>query len=293
MNLLRLCILVAAAIVGVSAHADTAEVELDYRLQPDRDLTVESVIEAITTLRVIEDRGMIARSGGRLSSTPATFNMINRQSFRYITGPKDADGRFQAQMLYLDKTTHVKGSDGVEQRVPEKVPLIGVRVAAMVEAGGRINEGAVEVTGIDASVAEPLRKMMASVLAQATAIEPLRLSADRSTPQEIAMQLPVAGMTTLDMKMRTSSRLIAVEQGIARIQQTHDMVFGTPPGAMKMTAEGSGAGEMAYEVATKTLLGSDTGTLMKFIFDTPEGVMEIQMSSRQSQKMRPSDAPAK
>ena len=134
---------------------------------------------------------------------------------------------------------------------------------------------------------------MAAAIAQAAAIEPILLSKDRSVPQEIGMQLPVAGITTLELKMHISNQLLGVEGGVARIQQIHSMNFGAPTGAIKMSAEGSGGGTLHYEIFTKTLLSSETGTLMKLILDTPEGLIELQMNSKHSQKMRPTHLPVR
>ncbi len=275
------------------ACAKAAEVELDYRLQPERDLTTELVTEAVTTFRVLEDRGIVAKSNGRLSSQPTTVHIIDRQSLRYITGRAEQDGRFPVEMLYLEKTMHMKGADGLEHQLPNKTPLKGVRVAATVEVGGKVSEGTVQVTGVEASLAQPMRQTMAAAITQAAAIEPILLSQGRSVPQEIAMQLPIAGITTLELKTHISNQLLGVEGGVARIQQIYSMNFGTPAGAIKMSAEGSGGGTLQYEVLTKTLLSSESGTLMKFILDTHEGVVEMQMNSKQSQKMRPTHVPVR
>jgi hypothetical protein len=265
-------------------------VELNYRLRPDRNLTANSVANAITTMRVLVDRGIVAKSNGRLSSTPTTIHIISKQAFRYVTGSAQPDGSFSVEMHYLDKTTHFKHPDGREQLLPEKAPINGVRVVARVQSGGKVREGSVALTGIESSLAEPLRKMMATVLDQAASIEPLWLNLDQSIQQEVAMQLPLPGIASLNLKMRISNRLLAVDGGVARIQQIYGIDFETPAGALKMNAEGSGGGTMLYEVATHTLLSSDTGTLMKITLDTPDGVIEVQVNSKQSQTMRPTPA---
>jgi hypothetical protein len=87
--------------------------------------------------------------------------------------------------------------------------------------------------------------------------------------------------------MRISNQLLGVEGGVARIQQIYGMDFGIPAGAIKMTAEGSGGGVLHYEVASQTLLSSETGMLMRMVLDTSDGVVEMELNSKQSQKTRP------
>lgn len=279
-----------ASVATCAVAAKEPDVQLNYRLQPERDLTAETVADAITTFRVLEDRGIVAKTNGRLSSRPSSIHMTSKQSFRYITGKLQPDQSFSVEMHYLDKTTHAKGPDGQVHLLPEKLPLKGLRVAATLEPDGKVRESSVELTGVEPTLTEPLRKTMAAVLMQAAAVSPITLSFDRSVPQEMAMQVPLPGLAPLDLKMRISNQLLAVDDGVARIQQIYSMDFGTPAGAMKMSAEGSGGGTMLYEVATQTLLSSDTGTLMKMTIETAEGVIEIQVNSKQSQKMRPTNA---
>lgn len=273
-----------------AALADLPEVELNYRLQPDRDLTADSVADAITTMRVLEDRGIVAKSGGRLSAKRTSIHLISKQSYRYVTGTVQPDRSFPVEMHYLDKTTHLKGPDGQEHLVPEKTPLKGVRVAATVERDGKVREGSVVVSGVESALAEQLQGIMAAVLAQATSIRPIVLAHDRSVPQDIDMQVPLPGLPPLNVKMRISNQLQAVDAGVARVQQVYSMDFGTPAGPMKMTAVGSGGGTLLYEMASQTLLSSETGTLMRMTLEAADGVLEIELNSRQTQTMRPTVA---
>ncbi len=287
MRSLKALLQIYALAAGCAAFANLAQVELDYRLQPDRDLTASIAADAITTMRVLEDRGIVASSNGRLSSRPTTIHMGSRQAIRYVTGKLQPGGGFPVEMTYLDKTTHVNTPDGRTQLLPEKTRLKGVRVTGAVDATGKLRADSVNVSGVEPNLAQSLREMMTAVLTQASDVEPMSLTFDKSVPQDLTMQIPVAGITTLDLKMRTMNRLLAIEGDVARVQQIYSMTFGTPSGAIKMKAEGSGGGTMLYQISTKTLLSSETGTLMKFVLDAPEGVIEIQLNSRESQKMLP------
>ena len=288
----HLKLFLAALLASSTVAAKPPEVELNSRLQPGRDLTTETVVDAVTTLRVVEDRGIVAKSKGRLSSRPTSIQLINKQTLRFITGQVQSDQTFPVEMHYLDKTTHVQGLDGQRQLVPEKMPFKGLRVVATVDLSGKVREDSVQVTGAEPAMAEPLRKIIAAVLMQAAAIEPMTLTYDQSVPQVLSMQVPLPGVAPLDIKMRISSRLLSVEEGIARIQQTYSMDFSNPAGVMKMNAEGSGGGTMLYEVSTQTLLSSETGTLMKMTIETAEGVIEIHANSKESRTTRPTNAAA-
>lgn len=283
---LKLSALVFLALTASDGLADPSSVVLNYRLQPDRDLTVESVTDAVTTIRVVEDRGIVEKSAGRLSTRRTSIHAKGRQRFRYVTGALQPDKSFSVDMQYLDKAAILVEPDGQERLLPDKTPLKGVRVAATVEHDGQLREGSVVVSGVDPALAEPLRQTMAAVLRQASSIQPLVLEQGQSVPQEMAMQVPLPGAAPLDIRVRVSNRLLAVEAGVARIQQLYSMDFGTPAGAMKMAAEGTGGGTLLYEVQSRTLLSSETSMLMKMTLEAADGVLEMEMNSRQSQSTR-------
>jgi hypothetical protein len=273
------------------AWADADEVELSYRLQPGRDITVHTVTDSITTFKVVEDRGIVAKSGGRMSAKPTTLHLVGTQAVRYASGAARPDGAFPVEMRFVDKAMRIRAPDGSEQTLPDRAPLTGLRASALVESSGKVREGSLVLVGVEPSLAEQLREIMASVFAQATSIEPTKVSRHRSTQQDVSMQIPIPGIASISINMRISSRLLGVEDGLARIQQVYSMDFGSPPGALKMTAEGAGGGTMLYEVATQTVRSGDANTLIKLTLDGPDGVIEVQLNSRQTQKteVRPAD----
>lgn len=271
---------------GLAAAAGEPVVDLDYRLQPDRDLTTETLIDGTTTMRVIEDRGIVARSNGRLSSRPTTLRVRTRQAIRFVTGSLQADGSFAAEMHYVDKRSTVQLPDGSEQLVPEPAPLKGVRVHATVEPGGRLREGSVRITGVGAALGDAFEATIAGALSQAAAIEPLRLTRGEGVSQRMSMQLPVPGVASLDIQVLVVNRLVSVEDGLARIQQVYSMEFGAPASGLTMRAEGSGGGHLLYDIASRTVASGETGMLVKITLDTPEGLIEVHLDTRQTRRMR-------
>ena len=77
----------------------------------------------VATMRVLEDRGIVAKSQGRLSSQPLTRHITGSRTARYITGPPNPDESSSVEMHVLDSSTRVKGADGGERIVEESVPL--------------------------------------------------------------------------------------------------------------------------------------------------------------------------
>ena len=57
--------------------------------------------------------------------------------------------------------------------------------------------------------------------------------------------------------------------------------------AGQQAAEGTGGGTMLYEVASQTLLSNEAGMLMKMTLDAADGVIEVEMNTKQSQTTRP------
>jgi hypothetical protein len=286
MRIIRAVCLVLA-LAPAAALANDAAVVLDYRPQPDRDLTAEYETVSMTTMRVVDDRGLIAASEGRLSSSPMTMLLTSWQSVRFINGKAASDGSFPLDMRYLGRRTTVRGPDGQERLMPEKGDLNGLRVAAVIKAGGQIRDGSVVLSGADPAIPQELSGMMASMLGQITRIEPLMLKGGEDVQQEVAMKVPVPGAGIMDVKMQISNRLLKVENGIASIQQIYSFDFGAPTGDLKLSADGSGGGSMLYDVATRTLLSNESGSLMKMLLETPEGTLEYQMDARNRQSMRP------
>lgn len=275
-----------ALLLATGAQA-AEEVVLEPRPQPGRDLRTDLVVDSIHTLRVLEDRGIVARSDGRLSSGPVTAQVVGRQAFRLVTGAADAAGRFPVELTYLDKRTELRTPDGRLITLTDSLPWQRARVQALLEPDGRLVAGTVSVTGVDGAVAEPTQRILAEVLAQASAVEPVTLGPGRSATQRVTMKLPVPGIATVDVTMQITSQLLGVEAGVARVQQVYGMDFGVPDGPLRLRADGSGSGTLRYEVATRTLLSSESHTLMKLVFDGPDGVVEAQMVGRQSQTTQP------
>jgi hypothetical protein len=285
MQITPFLIVIAYSFTALS-YANT--LELNHRLQPDRDLTMTTVSESINNFRVIEDRGIVAKSNGRLGSRATTMHLVSTQDYRTVTGSEQTDGSFSAEIRFLGKATYLKGLGGREQLLPDTTPLTGIRVSAIVERGGKLRDGSVNLTGKDASVVELLKPMMQSVMLQAAAIEPIQLTLEKSVEQNVAMQLPIPGVANLSINLRSSNQLLGVENGVARVQQIYNMDFGSPPSEFKLTAQGSGHGMMFYDTATRILLSSEVGLLMKATFETADGVIETQINTSQTQKTRPS-----
>ncbi len=276
-----------ALLLAGGARAHPGEVELDYRLRPNRDLTAKTLTDAVTTLRVLQDRGVVAKSNGRLSAQPTTIRITESQTLHYLTGGEQADGSFTAVIRFIEKTGSIKTMDGRELDLAGNLPFKALHIVATVESSGKVRDDAVRVSGVDAAMADMLRPMMAVVISKVASIEPIWLSRDRSVPQEFSMQMPIAGKVALNLRMTISNRLLSVGDGVARIQQFHEVTFGAPSGAVMLSAEGSGSGVLLCEVATRALLSSESQTLMKSVLDTPDGVIEVQVNGKQTQSMRP------
>ncbi len=95
---------------------------------PGRDLSTEIISEATITFKVLNDRGIIEQSEGRLSYEDTPVLVSTLQSFRTITGPINADGSFKAEVTFQKRDFHMTGPDGKRQVIPENPPLAGVKV---------------------------------------------------------------------------------------------------------------------------------------------------------------------
>jgi hypothetical protein len=285
-------LLCLAGLTGLAVAAD--QIELNYRLQPGQDLVAETTSEVVTDLRVKEDRGLLAQARARGIRFPLTMHLVNRQVLRYRTGEPAPDGSFSVELTQLEKTSVVRLPDGQEQAVPDGSGIQGFRMTAFVEPGGQLRHGSLAVHGVEGPAAEVARSVMGSVLQQAAGIEPVTLRLGQATPQDLRMQVPIPGLATLDMNMTISNRLIGVADGVATVEMVYHMDFDTPgDGPMKIRADGAGGGRLLYEVATRIARQTESNSVMNFEGDTPEGVIEVRMSSSESQHMRQAAAAPK
>lgn len=269
---------------GLASARDT--VELDYRLQPERNLVSESVTDGITTIRIREDRGLVAKAAAKGVKFPHTMHIVKRQHMRHRTGPREGDGSFAAEMLFLGESTHLKLPDGNEQVVPEKLNMKDVQLKARIKADGSIPENTITVEGGDPSSHQFLRPILVSVLQQAANIPAVRIQDGVSSPQDVSLQIPVPGLATLSLKMRIFYKLLEVVNGVARVEMLYVLEFDSPTAGFKLKADGSGGGVMLYEMATRTALSIKSTIVMTFVADTPEGVIEVRMNTQQSQSTK-------
>lgn len=266
-----------------SAHA-AEPVELDYRLRAERDLISDQVNDNVTTMRVLTDRGVVARSGASGVAYPLTYHVVHRQRYRYTTGPAEADGSFPATVAVLGRRSSLRLASGEEQPMPGQPELDNFVFKAIVGPQGRLLQPALVSEGNDVEANEALKTVLASVLEQAARIEPIRVEEDKAAQQVVSLKVPLPGIAALDLKITASNRLMSVADGLARVEMVYVMEFGVPDGPVKIDATGAGGGTMVYDIATKIARSIETNTLMTIVADVPDGTLEFQMNTRQTQK---------
>ena len=280
---LRVAILSLVCIA--SAHA-AEPVELDYRLRAERDLISDQVNENVTTMRVLADRGVVARSAANGVSYPLTFHVVNRQQYRYTTGPSGADGSFPATLSVLSRRSSLRLASGEEQPMAGQPELDNMVFQATIDPQGRLLQPALVSGGGDATSREALKSVLTSVLEQAARIEPIRVSQDQAAQQVVNLKVPLPGIAALDLKITASNRLMSVADGLAKVEMVYVMEFGVPEGPVKIEASGTGGGTMLYDMAAKLARSVETNTLMTIVAEVPDGTLEFQMNTRQTQKTR-------
>lgn len=280
---LRLAVL--SLVCVASAHA-AEPVELDYRLRAERDLISDQVNDNVTTMRVLADRGVVARSAANGVTYPLTFHVINRQSYRYTTGPSGADGSFPATLSVLSRRASLRLASGEEQPMAGQPELDNMVFQATIDPQGRLLQPALVSGGGDATSREALKSVLTSVLEQAARIEPIRVSQDQAAQQVVNLKVPLPGIAALDLKITASNRLMSVADGLAKVEMVYVMEFGVPEGPVKIEASGTGGGTMLYDMAAKLARSVETNTLMTIVAEVPDGTLEFQMNTRQTQKTR-------
>ena len=284
---MKLSLLVVVLCLSGAPVAHAVEpVDLDYRLRADRDLTVDQVQENVTAIRVVEDRGLVAKAAGNGARFPGTYHVVNRQRYRYTTGAAQPDGSFPATLSILSRRVNLRLASGEEQPAAGQPNMDNFVFRALIDPQGRVLQPSVEAEGADATTQESLKAVMASVLEQATRIEPLRVEEGKAAEQVVSMKLPLPGLTTLDLKITASNRLIDVTDGVAKVEMVYVMEFGVPQGPVRLTASGTGGGTLLYDIAGRIARSIESSTLMTIVAEVPDGTLEFQMNTRQTQNMR-------
>lgn len=280
-----LCLLLACFTLG-AAHAADDDILLSQRLLPGRVLLVESSTEAITQIKVVEDRGIVARQAAQGGRFPVELNLVSRQAVRHTTTPAASDGGYAARMEFVSKTTAIRLPNGEERVMPERQSLVGSVVDAQLDAEGRLKPQTVVVSGGSEESRQLLQPMLSRVLEQVASMPDLKIGRSVFTPQTMRLQIPLAGITTIDLNMDVLYRLVDVKDGEADIEMQYRMAFGAPAGQVKMQATGTGGGRMRYGVAERLTRQHESGTLMTFTLTLPDGTLEMTLNSREKQFTR-------
>lgn len=282
-----LCLLLTGVTL-CAAHAADDDILLSQRLLPGRSLLVESSTEAITQIRVLEDRGIVARQAAQGARFPVQLHLVTRQTVRHTTTAAGSDGHYAARMEFLSKTSAIRLPNGEERPVPERQSLVGSVVNAQLDPEGRLKPQTVVVSGGSEESRQLLQPVLSRVLEQVASIPDLRVGRAAFTPQTLRLQIPVAGITTLDLNMDVLYRLVDLKDGEADIEMQYRMTFGAPAAPLGMQATGTGGGRMRYGVAERLTRQHESGTLMTFTLTLPDGTLEMTLNSREKQTTRPS-----
>jgi hypothetical protein len=281
---MRLLLVLFLCLAGAPLAYAVEAVELDYRLRANRDLVSEQMDENVTTIRVIEDRGLVAKVAANGGRFPQTSHTINRQRSRYTTGPAQPDGSFDATLTILGHQASLRLATGEEQPVEGRPSIRDLVFKAIIDPQGRVLQPSLAVEGADPAAIETIKSVMVNVLEQVTRVEVMRVEPHKPTEQVLNMMLPLPGMAPLSLKVNASNRLIEVKDGQARIEMVYVMDFGVPEGPVKIEATGTGGGTFHFDIAAKIARRTETNTLMTVIAHGPDGTLEIQMNMRQTQQ---------
>ncbi|MFN4329051.1 MAG: hypothetical protein ACK4FF_09250 [Limnobacter sp.] len=283
-SMLRIPALILLAVLFANtAYAEQHAVELIHQLQPDRDVVVKKNTDALITIQVLEDRGVIANSYGRLSLAPVTMNVRETESIRYITGKRLKDRSFSTQVHYLEKISIFRGPDGIPRIVPDNPPLQGVKVSAVIEGDGRPRHNSVKILGAESSLSKKIRLVIQNVLEQVASIPRVVLRPNEDVVQDMPLQVPIPGLGVFDMTMKVSNRLQGVKDGIANVRQVYTMGVATEPRGWSCSGEGSGNGSILYDTRSNTILSAESITVMRMRLEGSDGVIEMRLSGKQTE----------
>ncbi len=269
----------------------TQTVQIAYRVQPGVDWISDLTTDAMMSFKVVEDRGIVARSAERGMRFPAQANLVNRQSVRHTTSAAAPDGSFTVDLAFLSKSAAVRDADGKEHVMPDNTALVGSRVQAKALADGRIDAETMTITGAPEDKAALVRPVFQAMFEQMGALENVSLSTGQGASQRVELTLPIGGIARVAIGMDINYKLVEVKDNIAEIDMVYVMDFGTPDQPMRIKAHGSGAGAMRYDTQHQLILSTTDHSLMDMELELPEGVIKVQVMNQQKQVARLATAP--
>lgn len=268
------------------AQQPPASVEISHRMTPDSDFVTETMSEGQNIISVVEDRGIVAKSAERGGRFPLHLNTVNRQSIRFTSTPRAADGGFGISMAFLAQSDALRNGMGEETPVPRKASLAGSKVSAQAGADGRVKTESLAFSGMTPEQLQIMQSTLTAILQQVNQVDALRVVAGQTTEQVVELTVPIATITTMALKMTASYRLLELKDNVAFLDINYIMDFGSPAQALKVQASGSGAGTMQYDTVLNRVLASTTHSGMEFEISVPDGTLKLQSMSKQTQTTR-------
>lgn len=291
LTLLWAGVLAVAGTTGTASAQAPREVQIAYRVQPGADWISELTTDAMMSFRVVEDRGIVARSAERGVRFPAQANLVNRQSVRHTTSPPAADGSFTVDLAFLSRSAAVRDAEGNERPLPDGPSLVGSRVQARASADGRIDPASLQVLNAAPAQMAQVKPVFQAMFEQMNGLDNVRLSGGQSASQRVELMLPLPGLSQVSIGMDITYQLIDIREDIAEIDMVYVMDFGTPQQAARIRAHGSGAGLMRYDTRRQLILSTTDHSLMDMELDMPEGRVRVQVMNQQKQLARLTTAP--
>jgi len=279
----------------IAPHALWAQaaqtVQIAYRVQPGTDWISDLTTDAMMSFKVVEDRGIVAKSAERGVRFPAQANLVNRQSVRHTTSAAEPDGSFTVNLAFLSRSAAVRDADGQEHVMPDNAALVGSRVQAKALPDGRIDPASMQITGAPEDQAALVRPVFQAMFEQMGALENVSLSTEHGASQRVDLMLPIGGFARVAIGMDINYKLVEVRDDIAEIDMVYVMDFGTPDQPMRIKAHGSGAGAMRYDTQHQLILSTTDHSLMDMELEMPEGVIKVQVMNQQKQVARLATVP--
>jgi hypothetical protein len=283
--------ILATMLLAGAAAAGAQTIEISTRLQPGRDVLLESNSELRMQVRIIEDRGgLLAKLGGRLP--PASgVDLLSRERIRMTTGAADAAGDFDASIRFVASYARLRDPQGREQALPQRNPMTGTEVRLKSGPDGRLRPESIQIAGVDQAMLERLRPALAAMLQQVSSLDRITVSMGEPTSTRMRMKLPAPGLADMDIDMVLTYTLQSLEGDIAKLALNYTMEMATAAHPMKLKATGGGIGAMDYDVRRALVPSSVTDMSFSLEIDMPEGTVGLTLVNRLTQAMRDAGQP--
>ena len=241
--------LVAGLVLLAQQAVAEESVTLSFGYQPSSIYQIEHESRSQTKMQLLAGAEDVSSSIDL--KMPADLKIIQTRTQSIETGEKDSSGVFPITVVLQSSKTYVSvdGADYVE-RVTSADQLQGISFHGEVQVNGETKPKSFTGEGLTAEM-ESLIQTVFDGLVTSNLLADKVVKVGQTVPMVIPLRIPVGELGVVNIEIETLYTLVDVMRGVANFDVSSKVLMSTELENANYLAEGSGDGEMLYDLANK------------------------------------------